>query len=60
MMGEALPEVECDSCGTSRTGQPGTTHDDLRQMLEQVGWLCDKARDTDLCAYCVGRRYGTV
>lgn len=60
MVREALPQLECDGCGRERTGQPGTTHDDLRQVLTQVGWKCDKARDIDLCPSCLVRRYGTA
>lgn len=60
MMREVCPQIECDRCGTMRTGQPGTTHDDLRQLVTNVGWKCNKALDRDLCPSCLTRQYGTA
>ena len=57
---ETIPQLECNGCGTLRSGQVGTSHDDLRQLLAQVGWKSDKARDLDTCPSCLTRRWGTA
>lgn len=59
-MSRECPRLECDGCGTIRTGQPATTHDDLRQVLVEVGWKSDKARDIDFCSRCLAHSDGTA
>lgn len=48
--------LECDHCrAAQRQGKPGQTIDELREALASVGWLSDKATDSDACPSCVGQ-----
>lgn len=55
-MRECTVVLACDGgCGATCQSQVGATVDDLRQLLAEVGWKSDKARDRDLCPSCLAR-----
>lgn len=42
--------LECDTCKCPRIAQVGVTHEELRESLRKVGWLCRD--ETDVCPTC--------